>query len=77
MESDKWFQLGTLGFLLTITVILLQTFDKPDIVSIDSIRKSSCEELHLNYNYCLTHSNSIYWNYCNTLYLPIFYQKCI
>ena len=79
MSEDKN-QFVILIVLIIIGTILLtflvKRFNTPPKYSIDSLRKSSCEELHLTYSQCIKESSIFYWEYCNTLILPTYYDKC-
>ena len=79
--SDNLFKIAVLIFLFGITlmtlIVNLDDIKRPNLVSVDSVKTMSCNELHTNFNLCRQHSNTETWDYCAEVYLPLYYGKCI
>jgi len=55
----------------------LATFSKPSMISIDSIRQSSCDEIASNFQDCRLKNQVKNWDYCTNLFIPFYIEKCL
>lgn len=77
MPEDNFKLYLLLGLLVVVGAsIVSDIIERQNLVSVNSVIKMSCDELHTNFNLCRQHSNTETWDYCASVYLPLYYEKC-